>query len=233
MGRWKQFISFQDKRMEEFPDSQTADIPHEATPGEQGWMEIPPALPAVGILAGLSDQSLVTLAPYGRYDQIAPGTKIINEGESQDRFYVVVSGKLAISAVVAGQTVPLGTAEAGECLGEVSVLEPGPASATVEVTEEAVLWSMNLEGMRIYLSEHVGGGGALLMGMAQCLSQRIRQANHLVSQHHTVPVEPLPFARERAITAENTPVSLGFFDKLKKSMGAGEKKVKISTEIKL
>ena len=93
-----------------------------------------------------------------------------------------------------------------------------------------MLWSMNLEDMRAYLAEHLGGGGALLMGMAQCLSRRIRQANHLISQHHTVPVEPLPHGQARAITADNTPVNLGFFEKLKWSLG-GERKVKISREI--
>lgn len=202
----------------------------EASP--EGWQEIPPALPAVGILAGLSDHSLVTLAPYGQYQQLAAWTTITKEGEMQDRFYIVVSGKLAISAFAGGKEVPLSVAEPGECIGEVSLLEPGPASATVQVMEEAVLWSMNLDDLRRYLSEHAGGGGALLMGMAQCLSQRIRQTNQLIGQHHAMPVETLPRGRERAITADNTPVQIGFFDRLKRSI-SGEKKVRISTEIKL
>ena len=217
--------------MEDQPESQEEASLSESSPGAE-WREIPPALPAVGILAGLSDQSLVTLAPYGRYEHLPAGTMLITEGAPQDRFYVVVSGRLAISASVAGKNVPLSVAEPGECLGEVSVLEPGPASANVQAQEDAVLWSMNLEDMRVYLSEHVGGGGALLMGMAQCLCRRIRQANLLISRHHTVPVEPLPRGQARAITAENTSTNLGFFDRLKKSM-LGEKKVKISTEIKL
>jgi CRP/FNR family cyclic AMP-dependent transcriptional regulator len=217
--------------MEDQPESQEEASLSESAPGAD-WQEIPPALPALGILAGLSDRSLVTLAPYGRYQQLAAGTMLIIEGEPQDRFYVVVSGRLDISAFVAGKHVPLSVAEPGECIGEVSVIEPGPASANVQVREDAVLWSMNLEDMRVYLSEHLGGGGALLMGMAQCLSRRIRQTNLLISQHHTVPIEPLPHGRARAITADNTPVNLGFFDRLKKSM-SGEKKVKISTEIKL
>jgi CRP/FNR family cyclic AMP-dependent transcriptional regulator len=217
--------------MEDQPESQQDASLSKSSPGS-GWEEIPPALPALGILAGLSDQSLVTLAPYGKYQQLPAGSELITEGDPQDRFYVVVSGKLAVSALVAGKNVPLSVAEAGECLGEVSVLEPGPASANVKVQEDAVLWSMNLEDMRVYLSEHLGGGGALLMGMAQCLSRRIRQTNHLISQHHAVPIEPLPRGESRAITADNTPVNLGFFDRLKKSMSS-EKKVKISTEIKL
>jgi CRP-like cAMP-binding protein len=212
--------------MEDTPPSSL----HDAAP--EGFEELPPPLPALGILANLSDRSLANMATYGRYDKVPAGTVIIREGDAQDRFYVVVGGKLAISAMASGQEVPLNVAEVGECLGEVSLLEPGPASATVKVTEPAVLWSMNLGDLRSYLTEHAGGGGALLMGMASCLSQRLRMANQLIAKHRVVPVETLPAGRERAITAENTPVQVGFFDRLKKSMG-GERKVKISTEIKL
>ncbi|SRR5260221_323338 len=218
--------------MDDFPESPEATPPLDGSLPE-GWVELPPALPALGILAGLSDRSLSNLASYGHYQRFFPGTPIIKEGELQDRFYVVVTGKLAVSAFAGGKEVPLSLAEPGECLGEVSLLEPGPASASVKVHEDATLWSMNLDDLRAYLGEHAGGGGALLMGMAACLSQRLRQVNHLISQHHVIPTETLPRGRERAITADNTPVQIGFFDRLKKSMGSGEKKVRISTEIKL
>ena len=183
-------------------------------------------------MTGLSDRSLANLAAFGRYQQFTPDTVIIQEGDLQDRFFVVVTGKLAITAFSGGREVPLSMAEAGECLGEVSLLEPGPASASVKVLEHATLWSMNMDDLRAYLSEHAGGGGALLMGMASCLSQRLRQTNQLIVKHHMAPVETLPAGRERAITADNTPVHLGFFDRLKKTI-AGEKKIRISTKIKM
>jgi len=198
----------------------------------QGLAEPAPALPPLGILAGLSDESLANLASYGRYQSSPAGTEIIREDASQDRFYVVVAGQLAITARSGGKEVPLSVAKAGECLGEVSLLEPGPASATVRVVEDATLWSMNIGDLRIYLSEHAGGAGALLTGMAICLSKRLRQANQLISQHHAMPVETLPQGRERAITAGNTPVQLGFFDRLKKSL-EGKRKVRITTIIKM
>jgi len=203
-----------------------------ASPADANWQEIPPALPPLGILTGLSDQSLANLSTYGQYRQLSAGTQLIREGDAQDCFYVLVSGKLAISAMAAGREVPLSIAEAGECLGEVSLLEPGPASASVQVLEDAVLWSMNLEDMRRYLTEHPGGGGALLLGMAQCLSQRIRQVNYMIGQHHALSAQIYPRSTDRAITAENTPVSLGFFDRIKRSL-SGDKKVKISDRIKL
>jgi CRP-like cAMP-binding protein len=200
----------------------------------EGFEELPPPLPPLGILSFLSDRSLTNMAAYGRYEKFSPGDVLIKEGDPQDRFYVVVAGKLGISVLVSGKEVPLSVAEVGECLGEVSLLDPGAASANVKVLEPSTLWSMNLDDLRTYLSEHAGGGGALLMGMASCLSQRLRQANQLIAKHQVVPVESLPAGRERAITAENTPVQVGFFDRLKKSMGgSGERKVRISTEIKL
>jgi CRP/FNR family cyclic AMP-dependent transcriptional regulator len=191
-----------------------------------------PALPPLGILAGLSDGSLASLASYGRYHQFSAGTEIIREGEMQDRFYVVVTGQLEINARTGNTEMPLSTAKAGECLGEVSLLEPGPASASVRVVEDTTMWSMDIGDLRTYLTEHAGGAGALLMGMASCLSKRLRQTNHLIAQHHMVPVETLPKGRERAITADNTPVHIGFFDRLKKTLGA-EKKIRISTKIKM
>jgi CRP/FNR family cyclic AMP-dependent transcriptional regulator len=191
-----------------------------------------PALPALGVLAGLSDRSLANLAAFGSYHRLTAGFEIIHEGDPQDRFYVVVSGLLAVSARAGGKDVELSVAKAGECLGEVSLLEPGPASASVRVVEDATLWSMDIGDLRAYLAEHAGGAGALLMGMATCLSKRLRQANHLIAQHHVAPVETLPKGRERAITATNAPVHPGFFERLKKKL-RGDKKVQISTKIKM
>jgi CRP/FNR family transcriptional regulator, cyclic AMP receptor protein len=191
-----------------------------------------PALPPLGILAGLSNDSLANLAAYGRYHRFPAGTEIIRERELQNRFYVVVSGELTVSARSSDTEMPLSTAKAGECLGEVSLLEPGPATASVRVVEDAMLWSMDIGDLRAYLSEHTGGAGALLMGMAICLSKRLRQANQLICRHHMPPVETLPPGRERAITASNTPMQIGFFDRLKQTI-AIPKKVRISTKIKM
>ncbi len=138
----------------------------------------------------------------------------MREGAAQDRLYVVVSGRLALTARHGAKEVPLSEAHAGECLGEVSLLEPGPATATIRVVEEAVLWSLDINRLRIFISDHSGGAGAFLMGMASCLSARLREANLRICQHHMMPVETLPAGRERAITASNAPIQPGFFERI-------------------
>jgi CRP-like cAMP-binding protein len=214
--------------MEELPpDASPLDAPN-----SDGWTELAPPLPPVGILAGMTDVSLANIAPFGKYHHFKDGTTIIREGQVQKRIYIVVLGKLAITALVDGKEVPLNEVQAGECIGEISLLDPGPASANVRALGEVTLWSMDIDGFRAYLAQHPGGAGVLLLGMTSCLCQRVRHANALISRHHVRPVESLPMGRERAITAENTPIQIGFFDRLKKSL-AVEKKVEISSKIKM
>ena len=194
-----------------------------------------PPLPQVGIFAGLNVQSLKNLASYGTYQDFAAGTEVIREGAPQDRLYVVVSGRVALTARRGATDVAVSEAQAGECLGEVSLLEPGSATATVRVVESAVLWSLDITGLRIFISDHSGGAGAFLMGMATCLSARLREANLRICHHHMMPVETLPAGRERAITASNAPIQPGFFERIKQTMAIPrpEKKVRISTKIKM
>jgi CRP-like cAMP-binding protein len=194
-----------------------------------------PPLPHVGIFAALSAQSLKNLASYGKFEEVAAGTQLVREGGTQDRLIVVVSGKVALTARRGTKDVPVSEAHAGECLGEAALLEPSPSAATLRVMEPSVLWSLDITGLRIFISDHPGGAGAFLMGVASCLSARLREANARICQHHVMPVETLPAGRERAITATNAPVPPGFFERIKQTMAIprADRKVRISTKIKM
>jgi len=208
---------------------------NEATPpvDETGAPETP-TLPRLGILVGLGHRELENLAAFGQYLRAPAGTEIIREGDNQARFYVVISGELSVHANCGGKDLTLSTAHAGECLGELSLLEPGPATASIRVTTDAVLWSMDIEELRTYILDDTADAGILLMGMASCLSYRLRKADQLIGQHHIVPIELPRNCREKAITAGDTPIQLGFFGRIKKAVGADkDKKIRISTKIKM
>lgn len=204
-------------------------IPGEPS-SDSGWELLPPSLPPVGILAGLSTESLANLASYGVYASYKDGTEIIDEGREQDRLYILVEGQLQISASVSGQEMSLAKVEPGECIGELAVLVPGPASATVRAIADSVLWSMDADSLRSYISDHPGGGGVFLMGMAQILSTRLHEANRRITENNITPAF-VPPRMEAVITAPSAS-QVSFFEMIKKSL-AGEQKVKISTEIKL
>jgi CRP-like cAMP-binding protein len=118
-------------------------------------------------------------------------------------------------------------------LGEVALFEPGPATATVQVVSEtATVWSLDRAALYDFVSRHPSSGGALLMGIAQCLSQRIRHANYTIAASHHGPATSIMVSRVEPIRAEVAKdESSGLFGMFKKKQ-VEEPKVKISTKIK-
>lgn len=199
------------------------------------WIEVDlPMLPPVGILAYLSSKSLGDLATYGKFERFQPGERIIQEGFEQTRLYIIVQGTLQISSLTSGKEVIYCQIEAGECLGEVSLFEGGLASANVTALNESVLWSLGINEVVHYLTEHVGGGGALLMGIARCLSHRLRAANLQIAKSRTQEVQHTFAIKTKPLRVESTPCAKTFFEKLSSKLkGEEDPKKKISTEIKL
>lgn len=217
------------------PDSSLPEgLPGE--PNSTGWQPMEVSLPGVGVLGMMSEKALADLSTYGEYKPVQDGETIINEGRDQGRLYIVISGQLDVVGTADGREVPLARISEGECFGEASLLIPAPASATVRAVDSGSLWSMDREGLRRYLAEHAGGGGALMMGMAQCLATRLRSSNDQIIQHFMAQARALSVPRRagnRPISAPVTDSGSGFFSKLKSTFAGSAKKPQISTEIKL
>lgn len=193
-----------------------------------------PMLPPVGILAYLSSKSLCDLTNYGRFEKFASGERVILEGTEQNRLYIIVQGSLQISSLASGKEVVYCQIDAGECLGEISLFEGGTASATVTALQETVLWSLDIQELVQYLTEHVGGGGALLMGIARCLSHRLRAANQQVAKSRIQEIQVTFAIKTKPLRVENSIPAKSFMEKLSEKLkGGNEVKSKISTDIKL
>lgn len=140
-----------------------------------------------GILGFLKPEELEVLKFYGVFGEFAPGEVIVKEGLMQNRLYYVISGKLQVSVSRAGEAFALGEIQAGDCFGEVSIFEPGPASATVTVLETAVLWHLDVQALQEFFGVLPGAGGQLLVGVAQLLCKRLRAANQEIARNHQTP----------------------------------------------
>src|SRR5438093_13484607 len=75
-------------------------------------------LSRIGLLATLPGETLGKLAEGMRREEIAPGAAVVNEGEDGDRFYVVLSGMLAVSQASRG---PQSVLRPGDYFGEVAL----------------------------------------------------------------------------------------------------------------
>ncbi len=99
-------------------------------------------LSRVGVLAGLPGERLLALAKRMTREEVPPGKAVIAEGEHGERFYVVLSGMLAVSQVYRG---PRRLLEPGDYFGEVGAALDMPRTATVRALTPAVVASCDRE----------------------------------------------------------------------------------------
>ena len=95
-------------------------------------------LSRIGLLATLPGETLVKLAENMRREQISAGSAVINEGEDGDRFYVVLSGMLAVSQATRG---PQSVLRPGDYFGEVALAMNMPRTASVRALTPATVAS--------------------------------------------------------------------------------------------
>lgn len=91
------------------------------------------------MFAPLPGATLEHLAHSLREVRVGPGEEVVREGEEGDRFYVVASGELEVSAE--GQVLTkLG---AGDYFGEIALLRAVPRTATVVAQSDAQLFTLD------------------------------------------------------------------------------------------
>ena len=85
-------------------------------------------LSRIGLLATLPGETLVRLAQNMTREEIPAGAGVVSEGEAGDRFYVVLSGMLAVSQRSRGAQSVL---RPGDYFGEVALAMDMPRTASV------------------------------------------------------------------------------------------------------
>lgn len=96
----------------------------------------------IGLLAELPGERLHKLAQRMRRDQIAAGATVVEEGEEGTRFYVVLSGMLAVTQESLGARRVL---RPGDYFGEVALTMDVPRTASVRAMTPAVVASCDRE----------------------------------------------------------------------------------------
>jgi len=105
-------------------------------------------LSRIGLLAELPGQTLTKLAARMEREQVAPGAPVVREGEAGERFYVVLSGMLAVSQESRGAR---GLLQPGDYFGEVALALDIPRTASVRALTPAVVASCDRETFDEYL----------------------------------------------------------------------------------
>ena len=91
------------------------------------------------LFAGLTEPDLERLAAEAQTLTLPPNTPVIEEGEIGDALYVLLDGELQISKRAASHDVKVDVRRPGDVIGEMSLLDHSPRSASVRTLRESRL----------------------------------------------------------------------------------------------
>jgi CRP/FNR family cyclic AMP-dependent transcriptional regulator len=132
-------------------------------------------LPAVGWISQLKEDDRAILSSYGEFIPAHPDKPVIKEGDSQTNLYFVISGSLKVKHSGQKGEHVIASIKAGESFGEISVFDPGPASATVIAFEFSQLWRINQDELLSFIRDNPAVGNQILIALTTLLSQRLRR----------------------------------------------------------
>lgn len=145
-----------------------------------------PELPALGILTPLGDDDRRLLSSYGEFLPVQKDAHLIEEGMDQNSLFFVISGTLHASTMRSGHPVLLGKIVTGETIGEINLLDPSRASATVTAVEFSQVWKISRSALEDFMNEYPLPAAHLLVGIGGTLARRLRDVNEKVARFFSV-----------------------------------------------
>lgn len=134
-------------------------------------------VPDNAILAALSEDDRAALLAHAERITFRKGDDLIREGQANASLFIVLDGILHVLRPGPEREVLLGRLEEGTCFGEVSLLDPGPASGTVRAATDGTVVELRREQLRSFATQRPAAAIALLTAIATQMAQRIRQVD--------------------------------------------------------
>jgi CRP/FNR family transcriptional regulator, cyclic AMP receptor protein len=152
----------------------------------------------IPIFGGLSSQFLQWIIEAGTMGNVPEGAQVISEGEPARSLFVVCEGELEICKLGShGSEVRLAVLKAGDCVGEMSLIDIQPRSATVRTLTPAVLFRLSHVEIGKLYQQHPEVYTLLVLNIAREISRRLRLADKLLADMGVLVHEM--WASERAL----------------------------------
>jgi CRP-like cAMP-binding protein len=107
---------------------------------------------------------------------VQAGEVLMEHGQQTDTMYLIESGLLAIRIDDRGEKLLLGRGAPGAVVGEIAMIEPGPASATVAAMEDTALLALSHDDFEKFRNDRPEAGNAMLQSISLDLVRRLRES---------------------------------------------------------
>lgn len=136
------------------------------------------------ILGQLSDADSEWLAKAGQLVRIPQGTELIHEGQPVASMYLLVDGTMRVHMKKLGEIALL---EAGEIVGELSLVDSRPASASVTATRASAVLKVDKARLLEKIELDEGFGLRFYRAISTFLADRMRSTIEKMGYDSTQP----------------------------------------------
>jgi len=123
------------------------------------------------ILGQLNDEDVEWMARSGRRMATQQSNVLIHEGRATDDLFFVIAGEAVVKVSGVGEVARLGR---GEVVGEMSLVDSAPPSATVEMTAGSLVLAIDKRVIEQRLRDNPGFAGRFYKALAIFLADRLR-----------------------------------------------------------
>lgn len=118
-----------------------------------------------------------------------PGTAICAQGERGDSMYIIRSGIVSVqTAAPTGATVTLARLSEGMVVGEMSLIDNSPRSASLVAESEVVLYVISRANFDRLKAEMNPAAYKLMRAIGQVCCERLRDVNEQISHYMEDPM---------------------------------------------
>jgi ATP-binding cassette subfamily B protein len=126
----------------------------------------------VPLFKDLDQSYLKGIAAMFSTEHVPAGRSVITEGDEGSRFYIIVRGKVAVTANdEAANQVQVATLNDGDYFGEISLLANIPTTATVTTLTPSIFITLQREQLNKLVQQYAGLGAQ----MREALEHRLAQ----------------------------------------------------------
>lgn len=158
-------------------------------------------LQEVDIFSSLSQEELRSIAAVLTPHQHEEGEVLFHQGDQGTEMFIVKEGRIAIEVATAGgELMEIATLEAGDFLGEMSIFEDAPRSATCRAKCQSFLYGLSMEEFSRLMSDRPAVSIKVMNRMLRIVAARLQRSSAFLSEM----VQWGESARKRSITDEFT-----------------------------
>ena len=135
----------------------------------------PAVLGRIKLFADLKPDQIDQFLGYVEVVQVPQYSGLVHQGQNGDSMYVVLEGELRALTIVEGKETTLATIGAGECFGEISLLDQGPRSADVVANRDTRLLKLSSAAFERLLREAPALALPIVLALSRALVDRVRR----------------------------------------------------------